>query len=335
MKVLLSGATGFVGAEVLKRLLAAGHQVRVLARDPNRCKRLRVHAAVEIFHGNILQASTLAGCMEGVEAVIHLVGIIAESGENTYHRVHAVGTQNLLAEAKKAKVKRFVHMSALGTRAGARSQYHQSKWAGEESVRNSGLDWTVFRPSVIYGRGDEFVNLFARMTQFPWSWLQLWTLPVIGGGFTYLQPVAVEVVADAFVQALEKPESIKKIYDLCGPKALRLREIVRTIAEVQDFELKEVHPPFQACLGDTANFLFPFAVLQTFLVRPKILLVSIPWEFASIMACLMETFLPKPPLVRDQLLMLEEDNVGDPVPAQTDFGIQSPDFREGIAKCLV
>ena len=100
-----------------------------------------------------------------MEAVVHLVGIISEVGQNTFENVHPRGTENIVAAARAADVTRFIHMSALGTRPNAASRYHQSKWAAEEIVRRSGLAWTIFRPSIIYGPGDGFVNLFARMSR--------------------------------------------------------------------------------------------------------------------------------------------------------------------------
>jgi uncharacterized protein YbjT (DUF2867 family) len=212
MKVLLTGASGFVGSEVLEQLLRAGHNVRIISRSEKSSKN--PPPSVEVFHGNIIHAPSIAGCMEGIEAVIHIVGVITEVQENTYDRVHRLGTQNILAEAKKAKVKRFIHMSALGTRANARSRYHQSKWAAEELVRNSGLDWTVFKPSVIYGRKDKFVNLFAKMMSMPWNLVKCFSLPLFGGGRSHMQPISVTDVAHCFVSALDKPDSLKKTYEL-------------------------------------------------------------------------------------------------------------------------
>lgn len=331
MKILLTGATGFIGSKILPKLLAAGHDVRILVRDPSQIKKFEGQAHLEAFNGNLLHAPSLAGCAEGVEAVIHLVGIIAEVGENTYDRVHRVSTQNLVAEAKKAKVKRFIHMSALGTRANARSKYHQTKWAAEESVRGSGMDWTIFRPSVIYGRGDGFVNLFVRMTRFPLNWLQAFSLPVIGGGYSRLQPIPADDVARCFVGALAQPASIKKVYDLCGPERLRLREIIRTIAEVHGHKVKELDVPLKRYLGDWGNLFLPFVALQGFFIQPRTLLIPVPFEAAVCVAWAMETFLSKPLLNRDQLLMLEEDNVGDPSEACKDFGITPPAFQSGIS----
>src|SRR5258708_10127125 len=122
---------------------------------------------VQVRAGNVLDASSLPPGLPGVDAVIHLIGIISEIGENTYENVHARGTQNMVAAARQAGARRFVHMSAMGTRPGAASRYHQTKWAGEETVRQSGLDFTVFRPSLIFGPHDQFVNVFAKIIR--WS----------------------------------------------------------------------------------------------------------------------------------------------------------------------
>ncbi len=334
MKILLTGATGFVGSEILRQLFADGHSVRVLIRSESGGAKFQGRPDVETFIGNILHGPSLAGCMEGIDAVMHLVGVIAEVGENTFDRVHRVGTENLLKETKKAKVKRFIHMSALGTRANARSQYHRSKWAGEEAVRVSGLDWTIFRPSIIYGRGDGFVNFFARMTRPPMNWLQLFTMPVMLGGHAHLQPIPVADVARCFAGAVSKSESIGKTYDLCGPSPLRLREIVRTICEVQGHEVKEIQPPFKRWIGDWSHFLIPIAAFQSLLIQPKVVLVPVPFEFATVIAWLMETFLSKPLLNRDQLIMLEEDNVGDLAAAKADFGISPSEFQQGLSAML-
>src|SRR6266481_10008108 len=108
-------------------------------------------------------APSIEGAMQDANCVIHLVGIIYEWKENTFERTHAQATRHVLDEAKKSGVKRFVHMSALGTRENARSQYHQTKWAAEEYVRKSGLAWTIFRPSLIYGAHDKSMNVLAKV----------------------------------------------------------------------------------------------------------------------------------------------------------------------------
>src|SRR5437867_2453141 len=204
MKVLVTGATGFVGREILRQLHLAGHHSRILARRPEsaRVQQLASRYEAEVHPGDVLQPATLAGAPSGREAVIHLVGIISELGENTFENVHTRGTQNVVTAAQRAAVKRFVLMSALGTRPSARSRYHRSKWAAEELVRQSGLECAIFRPSVIYGPEDMFVNLLAKMAR--WSPV----LPVMGSGRGKLQPVSVEAVAACFVKALSESRAI-------------------------------------------------------------------------------------------------------------------------------
>src|SRR5579859_5313023 len=198
MKVFVTGASGFVGEEIVRQLHAAGHSIRILARQPRspRAQEAASEYRAEIHPGNVLDADSLRGGLKDCEAVIHLVGIISEIGRNTFENVHTQGTKNMVAAAREAGVKRFAQMSALGTRPDAVSRYHQSKWVAEEIVRGSGLDWTIFRPSIIYGPKDHFVNLFARLARFSP------VLPIIGRGDWKLQPVPVGDVAAAFVKCL-------------------------------------------------------------------------------------------------------------------------------------
>jgi len=132
----------------------------------------------------------------------------------------------------------LAQMSALGTRPHAVSRYHQSKWAGEEIVRESGLDWTIFRPSIIYGPKDHFVNLFARLARFSP------VLPVIGRGQGKLQPVPVSDVAAAFVKCLAEPRSVGQVFDLCGRDILTFTEALDEILAVTGRKRWKAHLPF-------------------------------------------------------------------------------------------
>lgn len=302
MKVFVTGASGFVGEEVVRQLHAAGHLIRILARQP---RSPRVQSTVseygaEIHPGNVLDADSLRGGLNGCEAVIHLVGIISETGRNTFENVHALGTKNLVVAAREAGVKRFAQMSALGTRPHAVSRYHQSKWAAEEIVRESGLDWTIFRPSIIYGPKDHFVNLFARLARFSP------VMPVIGRGQGKLQPVPVGDVASAFVKCLAEPRSVGRTFDLCGRDILTFREVLDEILKVTGRKRWKAHLP----VG--------FARMQVAVLE---------FIFLKLLG-------KAPPLNRDQLLMLSEDNVGNPQPANNLFGLRPLGFREGIAKYL-
>jgi len=242
-----------------------------------------------------LYAPSIEGAMKDANCVIHLVGIIHEWKENTFERVHTQATRFVIDEAKKAGVKRFVHMSALGTRENARSRYHQTKWAAEEAVRKSGLAWTIFRPSFVYGPKDKGINTLAQVVR------RLPFVPVLGSGDTKIQPISVENVAKAFVGAVRNDESVGKTYDLCGPEA---------------FTWNELYDKLQGILG----------------TRKK--KIHLPLPIARVQAAVFEKMLAAPPFTRDQLLMLQEDNVGDPKPAERDFVLAQPNFEEGVARYL-
>lgn len=298
VKILITGGTGFVGGEIVRQALDAGHEVRVLSRGrklPDACP-----GRVDLVRGSVLDPGVLPAAMAGVDAVLHLVGIISEIGDQTFERVHVLGTRHVVSAARAAGVNRFIHMSALGTRPEARSRYHQSKWAAEEIVRNSGLEWTVFRPGLIYGPGDAFVNLFARLARVSP------VIPVIGPGNNLLQPVAVQDVARCFVGALTVHGSQMKTLDLCGRERFTMDEVLDVI------------------LGA---------------VQRRRLRVHLPWGIARLMAGVMEKVFPAllgkaPPLNRDQVCMLQEDNVGDPDPLCGIFGIDPVRFRAGVREFL-
>lgn len=295
MTVLVIGGSGFVGRELVRQLRAAGHTPRVLARGTH-----GVEAGVETVRGSVLQPETLAAACAGCDAVVHLVGIISEVGAQTYEHVHIDGTRNVLAAAQAAGVPRHVHMSALGTRPNAVARYHRSKWAAEEAVRASGLAWTIFRPSLIYGAGDGFVNLFARMSR--WSPV----LPVMGSGQNLVQPIAVADVARCFVAALTQPASVGQTYDLCGRERFSFTAVLDEILAATGRHRAKVHLPMPLAR-------FQAAVLE--------------WVFPTLLR-------QAPPLNRDQLLMLAEDNVGDPEPALRAFAFEPVKFREGIRRFL-
>jgi NADH dehydrogenase len=296
MNVLVTGGTGFVGREILRELVASGHRVRILSRGTWKSPG----QSDNTVPGNVLDAASLPQAFAGVDAVIHLVGIISEVGEQTFEHVHVLGTQNVVSAAEQAGVKRFVHMSALGSRPNAVARYHQSKWAAEEIVRGSGLDWTIFRPSIIYGPGDGFVNLFARIIR------RSPIVPIMGNGESKFQPVTVESVAIAFVKALAEPPAVRQTFDLCGAEVFTLNEIVDAILTVMQRQRLKLHVPLAAAR-------FQAALLE--FIYPKVLGKAAP-------------------LNRDQLHMLQEDNTGETRAATDLFGLDHPPFRQRIARYL-
>jgi len=239
------------------------------------------------------RGESLTEAFAGAEAVVHLVGIIHECGPNTFQHVHVELTRAVLEAAKAAGVRRYLHMSALGTRPGARSRYHQTKWAAEELVRQSGLAWTIVRPSVIYGPEDKSVNVLMKtLRRLPFA-------VVLGDGNGRIQPISVQNVARAAVSALANDAAIGKTYDLCGPSA---------------FTWNELYDKLQL------------------LLRLRRVRLHLPLGVARPMAAMMERVLPQPPFTRDQLLMISEDNVGDPLPAQRDLSVTAEDFEDGMTR---
>ncbi|MSU33186.1 MAG: complex I NDUFA9 subunit family protein [Pedosphaera sp.] len=295
MKVLITGGSGFVGREVCRQLEAEGYSYRCLSRH-------RPNALPQAFwfKGSILDPDALSLSMKGCEAIIHLVGIISESPGQTFERIHIEGTTQVLQAAHRAGIQKILHMSALGARPGAVARYHRSKWEAEVRVQKSGLKATIFRPSIIYGPGDGFVTLFAQLGR--WSPF----LPVIGDGLKRLQPVAVEDVAACFVAALKCSEAEGQTVDLCGSDSLTFLEVLNAI--------------------------------DKFMGRKRYRL-KIPSPIATLQACLLEflcfTILRcAPPLNRDQILMLAEDNIGDSLRSKRLFGVNLRPFSEGLSRFL-
>lgn len=225
MKVFVTGGTGFVGNYVVETLLEEGYKVRVLVR-PGSEKRLRAAPKVEVVYGDILERN-LGHKMRDCDAVIHLVGIIREFPEEgiTFRALHYEATVNALEAAKAASIKRFIHMSALGASLEGRTAYFQTKAQAEAAVRESGLTYTVFKPSVIYGPYDHFTTMFARLIR--WSP----AIFVIGSGLYRLQPVHVKTVAKGFTLALGLPNTQNKTYEVGGPEPLEYNKILDIIAK--------------------------------------------------------------------------------------------------------
>ena len=223
MRVAITGATGFVGGAVVRRLLRRGHDVRALVREPERAGRLRDLGGVELVAGNLDDTAALRGLMASAEAAVHLVGIIAESGRQTFERVHVEGTARVVAVAREAGVRRFVQMSALGARGEpAATAYHRSKAAGEEVVRSSGIQNVILRPSLVAGAGSPPLRMAINLVRFAP------VVPIIGDGRYRLQPVWVEDVAEVFAVAVERPD-LAGTFDIAGPDQLTWHEMVDLI----------------------------------------------------------------------------------------------------------
>jgi len=224
-RVLVLGGSGFVGRHVLAQLAATGHFAVVLTRRRARARHLLLLPTVQVVEGDPYDQATLARVARGTTAAVNLVGVLHEHGRDTFERAH-VELPRLLAHAcRSAGVNRVLHMSALGAAGDAPSRYLRSKAEGETAIAASGLATTIFRPSVIFGREDTFLNLFAKLARwFP-------VLPLAGANARF-QPIYAGDVAACFVRALVDNETIGERYGLCGPKVYTLAELVRYVAEV-------------------------------------------------------------------------------------------------------
>ena len=224
-RVLVLGGSGFVGRHVVNALAAAGHFAVVLTRRRSRAGHLLPLPTVQVVEADPYDAATLARYARGMTAAINLVGVLHEHGRATFERAHVELPAALAAACQGAGVNRVLHMSALGASRDAPSRYLRSKADGEAAIAASALAWTIFRPSVIFGREDTFLNLFAKLARwFP-------VLPLTGANARF-QPVYVADIAGCFASALIDNETIGERYGLCGPKVYTLVELVRYVGEV-------------------------------------------------------------------------------------------------------
>jgi len=270
------GGTGFLGRYVVTLLASAGYTIRIISRHPDGALHLKTAGNVGqivLVHGNLTKPSTLAGKLEGSHAVINLAGILFQSGNQTFTRVHAKGAAKIAQMAREAGVERFVHVSALGIdKSQASSKYARSKLRGEQSILEVFPEATILRPSVVFGPEDNFFNQFATIASLSPA------LPLFGGGKTRFQPVYVGDVAKAIATCVRVPATAGHTYELGGPKIYSFRDILEYIMQ---------------CIG-----------------RQR-MLVPIPFSVASLMGLLGE-ILPTPPLTRDQVRLLKYDNVVGP-----------------------
>jgi len=293
MKVFLTGSTGFVGKNMIRRLLSEGHAVRALVRVlPGQRTRLlqgyRHDGDFQYVFGDVVSGSGLDEAVQGCDSVIHLVGIIAEKGSNTFDSVHRIGTSNVVEAAKRAGVKRFIHMSAIGVRADGVAEYQRSKWKGEEVVRQCGIPYCILRPSLIFGPGDGFVTqMMDMMKKFPLF------RPVPGNGSPRFRPVSIEDVTLCFVRALSEQAATDQTIELGGAQELTLTEVLAEIARCARVRKPSVHIPM------------PLLFVAAALAR----------------------VLPNPAVTADQLRMLREGSMCDVGLMIRAFGIQPRGFQ--------
>lgn len=310
--VTVFGGSGFVGRHLINKLADDGWRVRVAVRDPESAKFLKPLGElgqIVAVAADVSKPETVKAAVEGADAVVNLVGILSEKGKATFQAIHADGAATVARAAKEAGVKQLLHMSALGASKESAARYAQSKAEGEERVREAFPEATIFRPSVIFGPEDGFYNLFGAMAR---------ALPVLvyfakdapglvrrdgkpvfdfyGEGGPRFQPVYVNDVAEAMFRVLKDPSQAGKTFELGGPRAYTMREVMQQVAR----ETRRARPVLPA-----------------------------PMWVAKVQAALLQ-FLPSPPLTPDQVKLLEQDNVvSGTFPGLKDLGIE-PEMVEAV-----
>ncbi|MFO8114336.1 MAG: complex I NDUFA9 subunit family protein [Halorubrum sp.] len=230
MDVLVAGGTGFIGSYLCRALADGGHDVTALSRSGGQAPE-----GVDVVTGDVTDYDSVAGAVEGRDAVVNLVALsplFEPKGGNVMHdRVHRGGTENLVNAAEDGGVERYLQLSALGADPDGDTAYIRAKGRAEEIVRESGLDWTIFRPSVVFGEGGEFVSFTKRLKGMFAPGVPLYPLP--GGGKTRFQPIHVEDLVPMLVAALEEDEHVGETYEIGGPETLTLRQVTDLVYEAE------------------------------------------------------------------------------------------------------
>lgn len=296
MRVVVAGGTGFIGSEVVRRLLAAGHEVAATTRDPGRDPfdgRVRLAQA---FAGD---AATLGSAFTGAEVVVHAIQFPNHPVEDpskgrTYLEVDGKGTEVAVRAARRAGVRRFVYVSGAGAGQGRPQRWFVAKDRAEAAIRESGLEHAILRPSWIYGPRDRSMNKFATFVRY------LPFVPVIGDGTTRVDPIHVGDVGHALAEAVVRADATALTLDLGGPEKLTMDEIIRTVMKVMGRRRLLLHHP---------------ARLMKLLVWPM-------------------RFLPNPPLSPDAVDFVTTEVPLDPKPAMDYFGFPFRRLEEGLREYL-
>lgn len=292
--VTIFGGSGFIGRYVVARLADRGWTVRVAVRHPRQAQFLKplgnVGQIVPV-RARLQSDAEVTAAVQGADAVVNLVGILAEGGAQSFEALQHLGAQRIAEIAAAEGITRFVQMSAIGADPDAEAEYARTKGLGEMAVRSAVPEAVVLRPSIVFGPEDGFFNRFAVMARLAPA------LPLIGGGLTRFQPVYVGDVADAVVAGLEREAARGKTFELGGPRVYSFKELLQLL-------------------------------LKT--IRRRRFLVPVPWALAYVQGSILQ-LLPDPPLTRDQVKLLERDNVvASDALTLADLGIDAPHSVEVI-----
>ncbi|MBB35735.1 MAG: complex I NDUFA9 subunit family protein [Hirschia sp.] len=302
--ITVFGGSGFLGRYAVRSLCKAGWRVRVAVRNPMNAGDLRVGGEVgqvQIVQANVRNRPSVERALEGADAVLNLVGILYESGRQSFEGSQHLGAKNVAELAQAAGVSQMIHISAIGADENSKADYARTKAEGEKSVREYMPQAVILRPSIIFGPEDGFFNRFAGLAKMSP------VLPLIGGGKTRFQPVFVGDVAEAILAALDNPSAQGRIFELGGPRSYSFKELLTYICEQTN----------------RSPFLIP---VPFFIAQIKGMAISLAFKMWPFHA---------PPLTGDQVRMLKTDNVvgltgDDSIGTIEDLGVTELESVEAI-----
>ena len=295
--ITVFGGTGFLGRRIVRHLRRCGFAIRIASRHPDRAERLFAldDPKLQSIEANIHDEGSVAEAVAGAYAVVNAVSLYIEQGRETFHSVHVESAQRLAAQARKAEVKRFAHVSGIGVDATSPSLYIRKRGEGELAVRAAFADSTLVRPAVMFGPDDAFLTAIVKLLS------RLPSYPMFGRGLTKLQPAYVEDVAEAIVRALQRTNIHAATFEFGGPRVYSYEELLRTVALEASVKSRLIPIPFAA------------------------------WHVLAWFA----EMLPRPLITRNQVELMQVDTVASPeMPGFRELGITPVAVEEILQEIL-
>ncbi len=289
--ILITGATGYIGRHLVARLVAQGEHPRCLVRDTKRAAGILPAAGVELVQGETTDPASLVAAVRGVDTIVHAAFLTADrkqSPGNHYETTNVQGTANLIKAAQEGGVKRIIEISGLGTKPDKPGSYMQGRYLAEKMLKESGLDWTIIQPSVLFGKGAPFIKgLTDLIRTTP-------VVPLIGGGKTLFQPIYVEDVVTVIVKVLEDPaRTTGKTYTVGGPQYYSFTQIIDALLHAMHMSRVKAYAPT---------------------------------PLVGVGAAVMEAVLPKPPLTSAAMALFSFNNTTDLNSVERDFAFTPMSF---------
>ncbi len=289
--ILITGGTGYIGRHLVARLVAQGERPRCLVRDLKRAASILPADKVELVQGDTTSLASLDAAVQGIDTIVHAAFVTADqkqSAGNQYEVTNVQGTANLVKAAKKAGVKRIIEISGLGTKPDKPGSYMQGRYMAEKMLKESGLDWTIIQPSVLFGKNAPFIKgLTDLIRTAP-------VVPLIGGGKVMFQPIYIEDVVTVIIRVLEDPAgTTNKTYTIGGPQYYSFTQVIDALSGA---------------------------------MHRKPIKASAPTFLVGVGAAVMEAVLAKPPLTKAAMTLFSFDNTTDLNSVERDFGFTPMSF---------